>query len=127
MYKVLLQNLSCEDCFSADILLFIPFRKCLVERECRNQRKQKWSRSSLRSREGMCLRWTRIQHAQEHEGNGPVEEEQGVIQGERTAGAPTEASSRVRLTVSGPWSQRPWGLANVFEPYPEISEAPGEL
>lgn len=127
MYKVLLQNLSCEDCYSVDILPFIPFRISLAERDCRNRGKQKWSRRSLRSREGVCLRWAGVRHAQEHDGDDPVEEGGEDDSGERRAGVPIEASSCVRLTVSGPWSQRPWGSASVFTPYPEISEATGEL
>lgn len=88
MYKVLLHNLSCEDCYSVDILPFIPFRSSLVERDCRNQGKQKWSRRSLRSREGMCLRWARIRHAQEHDGDDPAEEDKRMIQGRGEQGYP---------------------------------------
>lgn len=50
-----------------DILIFIPFGVSIVERDCRGSRKtEKWSkRKSLRSREGMFLRWNRVQHAQD--------------------------------------------------------------
>lgn len=126
MYKVLLRNVSCGDCYSAEILLFIPFRISLVERDHRNQGKQKWEEQPeiqrgyvfkmgwSTARSGTRGKWS---------SRGGAEDESG----ERTAGAPMGASSHVRLTVSGPWSQRPWGLAGMFEPYPEVSEAPGEL
>lgn len=107
------------------VLLFILFSVSIVEGDCSHPGKQNWiKRRSPRSKEHIFLRWQNMAYLKQM-GMISREETKGKIEG--VLGTHwNKFLCEASLSV-GPWTQRPWGPAGVFEPYPGISGAIGEL